>query len=195
VPHSKWWIYSLPSDLGWIAPPVCPDLIYDRHSGGRRNPRPYRDPEARAIASMATSMRRGCQRRNRPLPAQASPRRKTQRTPRRPVKRSLLDFPRRDCVRAIIFHEWRRLVARDRLVAERRRHRPPSSYPGSTRSAPTVNRIIIGAMSWFVKRTLGSWIVSAARSTLMYAPNARQVGFQSGTSEGWGARIRRRDFR
>jgi hypothetical protein len=24
---------SLPSDLGWIAPPVCPDLIYYRHSG------------------------------------------------------------------------------------------------------------------------------------------------------------------
>jgi transposase len=22
----------LPSDLGWIAPPVCPDLIYDRHT-------------------------------------------------------------------------------------------------------------------------------------------------------------------
>jgi len=21
----------LPSDLGWIAPPICPDLIYDRH--------------------------------------------------------------------------------------------------------------------------------------------------------------------
>jgi hypothetical protein len=25
----------LPSDLGWIAPPVCPDLIYDRHSPPR----------------------------------------------------------------------------------------------------------------------------------------------------------------
>jgi hypothetical protein len=26
----------------------------------RRNPRPYRDPQARVIASMATSMRWGC---------------------------------------------------------------------------------------------------------------------------------------
>jgi transposase InsO family protein len=30
--HSARWIYSLPSDLGWIAPPVCPDSIYDRHT-------------------------------------------------------------------------------------------------------------------------------------------------------------------
>jgi hypothetical protein len=32
APRSACWIHSLPSDLGWIAPPVRPDLIYDRHS-------------------------------------------------------------------------------------------------------------------------------------------------------------------
>jgi len=32
APHSERWIHSLPSDLGWFAPPVCPDLIYDRHT-------------------------------------------------------------------------------------------------------------------------------------------------------------------
>src|SRR6202011_2869153 len=31
APHSERWIHCLPSDLRWIAPPVCPDLIYDRH--------------------------------------------------------------------------------------------------------------------------------------------------------------------
>jgi hypothetical protein len=134
-------------------------------------------PQARAIASMATSMRRGCQRRNRPLPAQASPRGKTPRTPRRPVKRSLLDYPRTDCVRAIIFHEWRRLVARDRLVAERLRHRPLSSYPGRTRSAPTVNRIIIGAMSWFVKRILGFLDRIRREVHADVGAQRRQVGF------------------
>src|ERR1700682_3948216 len=30
--HSERWIHFLPSDLRWIAPPVCPDLIYDRHT-------------------------------------------------------------------------------------------------------------------------------------------------------------------
>src|ERR1700694_633630 len=31
APRSARWIHSLPSDLGWIAAPVCPDLIYDRY--------------------------------------------------------------------------------------------------------------------------------------------------------------------
>jgi hypothetical protein len=164
-----------------VMPVLSPQVRYEEVNGPssvavRGQSLTLNGPQARAIASMATSIRRGCQRRNRPLPAQASPRGKTQRTPRRPVKQSLLDYPSRDCVRAIIFHEWCRLVARDRLVAERHRHRPLSSYPGSTRSAPTVNRIIIGAMSWFVKRTLGSWIVSA-RFHVDVGAERRQVGF------------------
>jgi hypothetical protein len=39
APHSERWIHSLPSDFGRLAPPVCSDLIYDRHSryrGDRR---------------------------------------------------------------------------------------------------------------------------------------------------------------
>jgi hypothetical protein len=32
APRSARWTHSLPSDLGWIAPPVSPDLIYDRHT-------------------------------------------------------------------------------------------------------------------------------------------------------------------
>jgi hypothetical protein len=33
APNSERWVHSLPCDLGWIAPPICPDLIYDRHNG------------------------------------------------------------------------------------------------------------------------------------------------------------------
>ena len=58
-------------------------------------------------------------------------------------------------------------LARDRLLAERHWHRPLAIISRKHEKRPTVNRMIIGAMPWFVKRTLGSWIVSAAKSRLM----------------------------
>jgi len=131
----------------------------------------------------------------RPLPAQASPREKL--SVRLAVRSNdrVFDYPCRDCVRAIIFHEWRRLVARDRLVAERRRHRPLSSYPGSARSALTVNRDNHRRHVMVRKADLGFLDRIRREVHVDVGAERRQVGFQSGTGEGRGARIRRRDFR